>query len=144
MVFFVNFRTFLKFSKCKALGDLLISFFEITIPKGCLGGINQNSIFGNWFEILDIFRHWLLSLHCFPVRYRIDFEICLLTFKAINGPAPSYLRQLVTPLKIFKSTSALHAERNDKKNLGDRSFAVEYGNSLPEKLRSKTLFQTPP
>ena len=33
--------------KFKALGDLLISFFEIIIPKGCLGGINQNSIFGN-------------------------------------------------------------------------------------------------
>ena len=61
MEFFVNFRTFLKFSKCKALGDFLISFFEITIPKGCLGGINQNSIFGNWFEILNIFRHWLLN-----------------------------------------------------------------------------------
>ena len=40
----MNFRTFLKLSKCKALGDFLISFSEITIPKGCLGGINQNSI----------------------------------------------------------------------------------------------------
>ena len=58
----MNFRTFLKLSKCKALGDFLISFSEITIPKGCLGGINQNSIFRNWFEILDIFRHWLLRV----------------------------------------------------------------------------------
>ena len=46
-------------------------------------------------------RH-LLNLRCFPVRYRIDFNSRLLTFKAINGSAPSYLRQLVAPFKIFK------------------------------------------
>ena len=37
----------------------------------------------------------LFSLHWLPVRYRIDFKICLLTFKAIHGSAPSYLRKLV-------------------------------------------------
>ena len=57
----MSFRTFLKLSKCKALGDFLISFSELTIPTDCLGCINQNSIFRNWFVILDIFRHWLLN-----------------------------------------------------------------------------------
>ena len=61
-VFFANFRTFLKFSKCKALGDFLISFLERVPLKGCLGGISQNWNFWNWFEIRDIFRHWLLRL----------------------------------------------------------------------------------
>ena len=37
----------------------------------------------------------LFGLHWLPVRYRIDFKICLLTFKAIHGSAPSYLRELV-------------------------------------------------
>ena len=60
-VFFANFRTFLKFSKCKALGDFLISFLERVPLKGCLGGISQNWNFWNWFEIRDIFRHWLLN-----------------------------------------------------------------------------------
>ena len=60
-VFFANFRTFLKFSKCKALGDLLISFLERVPLKGWLGGISQNWNFWNWFEILGIFRHWLLN-----------------------------------------------------------------------------------
>ena len=60
-VFFANFRTFLKFSKCKALGDFLISFLERVPLKGCLGDISQNWNFWNWFEILDIFRHWLLN-----------------------------------------------------------------------------------
>ena len=47
MYIFVNFRTFLKLSKCKALGDFLVSFSETTIPTGYLGGKNQNSIFRN-------------------------------------------------------------------------------------------------
>ena len=47
MYFFVNVGTFLKLSKFKALGDFLISYSEITIPKACLGGINQNLIFRN-------------------------------------------------------------------------------------------------
>ena len=38
----------------------------------------------------------LFSLHWLPVRYRIDFKICLLTFKAIHGFAPSYLCELIT------------------------------------------------
>ena len=49
-VFFANFRTFLKFSKCKALGDFLISFLERVPLKGCLGGISQNWNFCNWFD----------------------------------------------------------------------------------------------
>ena len=46
-VFLSNFRTFPNFSKCKALGDFLISFLEIVHLKGCLGGISQNSNFQN-------------------------------------------------------------------------------------------------
>ena len=42
------------------LRDFLISFLEIVILKGCLGGIRQNSIFRNDFEIRDVFQHWLL------------------------------------------------------------------------------------
>ena len=56
-----NFRTLLNFSKCKPLGDLLVSFLEIVISKGCLGGISQNSIFRNWFEILDTVLHRLFK-----------------------------------------------------------------------------------
>ena len=32
---------------CTGLGDFLISFLEIAISKGSLGGISQNSIFRN-------------------------------------------------------------------------------------------------
>ena len=37
--FFTKFRTFLYFSRCKAIGDFLISFLELDISKGCLGVI---------------------------------------------------------------------------------------------------------
>ena len=38
---------------------------------GCLGGISQNSNFYNWFEILDIFRHWLLN-----ITYLLKYILC--------------------------------------------------------------------
>ena len=55
--FFVKLWTFLYVSRCKALGDFLISFLKMDITKGCLGDISQNLSFRNWFEILDIFRY---------------------------------------------------------------------------------------
>ena len=45
LYFLANFRTSLNFSKCKALGDFLISFLETVISKDCLGGISRNSDF---------------------------------------------------------------------------------------------------
>ncbi|MBN3300411.1 MAF1 polymerase, partial [Amia calva] len=36
----------------------------------------------------------LASLHWLPVRYRIDFKVLLLTFKALKGLAPPYLKDL--------------------------------------------------
>ena len=57
----------------------------------------QNTAAGIIFRLPKFFRITpsLFSLHWLPVRYRIDFKICLLTFKAIHGSAPSYLRELV-------------------------------------------------
>ena len=34
-------------------------------------------------------------LHWLPVRYRIIFKILLLTYKALNGQAPSYIKDLL-------------------------------------------------
>ncbi|MDF4350591.1 reverse transcriptase family protein, partial [Vibrio parahaemolyticus] len=39
----------------------------------------------------------LASLHWLPVKSRIEFKILLLTYKALNGQAPSYLRELIVP-----------------------------------------------
>ena len=89
----------------------------------------------------------LFSLHWLPVRYRIDFKICLLTFKAIHGSAPSYLRELVVVkenryrLRSSNQLLLCMPKGITKKTLGDRAFAVaapRLWNSLPEELRSKS------
>ncbi len=38
----------------------------------------------------------LESLHWLPVRFRIDFKILMLTYKALHGLAPEYLTELLT------------------------------------------------
>ena len=38
----------------------------------------------------------LVYLHCLPVTFHIDFEILLLTFKALNGLVPKYMCDLLT------------------------------------------------
>ena len=39
----------------------------------------------------------LVDLDWLPVKQRIDFKILLLTYKALNGLAPAYIRELLTP-----------------------------------------------
>ena len=86
--------------------------------------------------------------HGLPVRYRIDFKICLLTFKAIHGFAPSYLCELITVKESqwfsLRSSSELllrMPSRITKNTLGDRAFQVaapSLWNSLPAELRRKS------
>ncbi|KAK3518316.1 hypothetical protein QTP86_003620, partial [Hemibagrus guttatus] len=50
----------------------------------------------------------LRSLHWLPVAARIRFKTLMLAYKAKNGPAPSYLKALVTSrtaLRLLRSTS---------------------------------------
>ena len=90
----------------------------------------------------------LFSLHWLPIRYRIDFKICLLTFKAIHGFAPSYLCELITVKESQRNSRRSSSElllrmpsRITKKTLGDRAFQVSapcLWNSLPGELRRKS------
>ena len=87
-------------------------------------------------------------MHWLPVRYRIDFKICLLTFKAIHRYAPSYLCELISVKESqhysVRSSSELllrMPSRITKKTLGDRAFQVAapcLWNSLPGELRRKS------
>ncbi|KAK3544779.1 hypothetical protein QTP86_027384, partial [Hemibagrus guttatus] len=50
----------------------------------------------------------LRSLHWLPVAARIRFKTLMLAYKAKNGPAPSYLKALITPRtapRSLRSTS---------------------------------------
>ena len=51
----------------------------------------------------------LIGLHWLPVEQRILFKVLLLTFKALHGKAPSYLKDLLlpyTPARTLRSASA--------------------------------------
>ena len=85
----------------------------------------------------------LVNLHWLPVRYRIEFKVLLITFKVLNGLAPSYLTQLVTyrpPSRYNFRNSYLSCLRfKTKATLGDRAFicaAPKLWNALPIEIRS--------
>ena len=53
----------------------------------------------------------LVDLHWLPVKQRIDFKTLLLTYKALNGLAPAYMRELLIPYSIkrtLRSNSGLN------------------------------------
>ena len=71
------------------------------------------------------------SLHWLPVKYRINFKVLLLTFKAIHGLAPPYICQLIS----VRETGSYNLRCNNDFvlnyptcksliTLGDRSFYV--------------------
>ena len=45
----------------------------------------------------------LASLHWLPVKYRIEFKTLLLTYKALNGLAPPYLKELIEPYQPLRT-----------------------------------------
>ena len=87
----------------------------------------------------------LINFHWLPVRYRINFKIILLTFKALSGMAPSYIIDLIHIKTItrysLRSTEGVllkHPSGRMKKSFGDRSFSVAaptLWNALPVSLR---------
>ena len=93
----------------------------------------------------------LCSLHLLPVKFRINFKILLLTFKAIYGHAPGYLTDLIAikeqPRYHLRSASGLKLKYPSlklKKTLGDRAFssaAPNLWNSLPLHIRLVDNFE---
>ena len=88
----------------------------------------------------------LYKLHWLPVRYRINFKILLITYKAINGLAPEYISELIK-FKVasrynLRSSTELLLEKPGTKTLttlGDRSFQVAaptLWNRLPAEIRN--------
>ena len=94
----------------------------------------------------------LISLHWLPVRYRINFKVLLLTFKAICGMAPSYIVDLIhtktyTCYLLRSNEGVLLKLLSGKmeKSLGDRSFSVAaptLWNALPVSLCSIKCIST--
>ena len=94
-------------------------------------------------------RPLLYNLHWLPVKFRIDFKILLLTYKAINGLAPFYLQELINlkeacKYKLRSDCDGLLLNPVKFKTLttlGDRSLtgsAPKLWNSLPYTIRSSS------
>ena len=93
-----------------------------------------------------------INLHWLTVRYRINFKILLLTFKAPYGMAPSYIIDLIhtktnTRYLLHSNEGVLlkHPSGKMKTSFGDRSFSVAaptLWNALPVILRSVKCIST--
>ena len=97
----------------------------------------------------DHITHELKNLHWLPVKYRIDFKVLVLVFKALHGQAPCYLSSLLEVqqyrYKALRSASSLNlvVPRTKCVTFGDRAFSV-YGprlwNTLPNHImQAETL-----
>ena len=85
----------------------------------------------------------LQELHWLPVEHRITYKILLTTHRALNGKAPQYITDLLTPYIPARNLRSegegyLVVPKTHTKTFGERAFsfaaAVEW-NKLPKKLR---------
>ena len=89
------------------------------------------------------------QLHWLPIRQRIKYKICLMTYKALDGSAPDYISSLLTryePPRVLRSASTclLRPKFHNLKNTGGRAFAVvapQMWNHLPENIRKSNSLE---
>ena len=92
----------------------------------------------------------LASLHWLPVKARIEFKILLLTYKALNDQAPSYLKELIVPYcpaRTLRSQNAglLVTPRISRSRMGGRAFSYQaplLWNQLPVSVREVDTVST--
>jgi hypothetical protein len=91
----------------------------------------------------------LQKLHWLPVRYRINFKILLLTFKASIGKAPKYICDMLEwyePTRTLRSTTQnmLKVPHTKLKTFGDRAFsrcAPKLWNKLPIEIKNSSTVE---
>ena len=91
----------------------------------------------------------LQDLHWLPVSARIDYKIILMTYKALQGLAPSYIEAMIeyrnTRPGLRSSQKKLYVPKTCLASYGDRAFACiapRLWNSLPCSLTSISEIST--
>ena len=91
----------------------------------------------------------LRSLYWLPVKYRVHFKLCLLTYKDLHEEQPVYLRSLIAislPPRSLRSNRGITLSiPRIKTNTGTRAFsscAFSLWNSLPLSVHSATSVAT--
>ena len=87
----------------------------------------------------------LIELHWLPIKARIIYKICVLTYQALKTGYPEYISQLLVPFCVPSLIQVRHAyedrlvEPRARNELGERTFsnsAPHLFNSLPLHKRS--------
>ena len=84
------------------------------------------------------------ALEQLPVRYRIEYNILVIVFRALRDRMPTYIASLITPYvsrRALRSAdrALLVVHRHNRERYGRRSFSragPTPRNALPEELRS--------
>ena len=77
----------------------------------------------------------LIKLHWLLIKFRIQFKVLLLVYKALNGLAPKYIKELLVHYK---------PRRHLRLKFGDRAFSISaprLWNALPQHLKGSTTCQ---
>lgn len=99
----------------------------------------------------------LKDLHWLPVEARVQFKICLITYKALNGNAPAYIRELI--LRDAPGRTGLRSQNLNRlvvpstrsraqRSTVDRAFSIcapKLWNTLPEDCKNckkETVFKS--
>jgi hypothetical protein len=88
----------------------------------------------------------LKELHWLPAHQRITFKVLLLTYKALNGEGPDYLKELLQwhqPKRSLRSSNELllNIPKTRLNTYGDKAFqaaAPRLWNSLPLKIKQSS------
>jgi len=87
-----------------------------------------------------------IKLHWLPIRARIQYKLCLLFHRALNGQSPNYVAKLLQPVTT-RHSSLRSADKNTllvprtSLKFGKRAFSVAgpaAWNSLPTDIRTTT------
>ena len=86
-----------------------------------------------------------MELHWLPMKARIIYKICLLTYKALKFGEPKYLYEYLVPFELETSVTVRHAsdrhrlfEPRTSRCIGERSFqysAPRLYNKLPVEIK---------
>ena len=89
----------------------------------------------------------LAALHWLPIRFRIDFKLLTLTYKALNGLGPRYLPERLLPPSSTRVTRASQevrlrsltpreARKEKTRNRAFSAVAPRLWNNLPPDIRA--------
>ena len=67
---------------------------------------------------------YLIKLHWLPIKARIEYKICTMTYKVLKSNSPLYLRELLKNFNPQLNVRLRHQDDNER--LSEESFRTNY------------------